>query len=181
MRADAPMNGLYRSFRRALRHRDAAALSGLIRDNPSFHEYAGRWGSLVLELDAEAPELIEVAFLAGLSPDSGQDDCWQTFLQKAAGDGDADKVRLAIRHGAKLDRRSSRGETALGYACSWGHLEVVRLLVEAGANVNAMEHDPEDDFRNTALDCCRGKPEIEQYLRSKGALTIAEIERGGEL
>jgi hypothetical protein len=29
-----------------------------------------------------------------------------------------------------------------------------------------MEHDPEDDFRNTALDCCSDKPEIEQYLRS---------------
>jgi ankyrin repeat protein len=172
------MNGLYRSFRRALKHKDAAALSGVIQNNPSFHAHVGRWGSLVLELDAEAPELLEIAFLAGLSPDSGQADCRQTFLQKAAGDGDAEKVRLAIRYGANLDRRSSRGETALGYACSWGHLEVVRLLVEAGADVNTIEHDPEDDFRNTALDCCRGKPEIEQYLRSKGALTIAEIERG---
>lgn len=172
------MKGLYRSFRRALKHKDAPALSAVIRNNPSFHDYAGRWGSLVLELDVEAPELLEIAFLAGLSPDSGQDDR-QTFLQKAAADGDAEKVSLAIRYGANLDRRSGRGETALGYACSWGHLEVVRLLVDAGADVNAVEHDPEDAFRNTALDCCRGKPEIERYLRSKGALTIAEIERGG--
>ena len=43
----------------------------------------------------------------------------------------------------------------------------MRLLVEAGADVNAIEHDPEDDIRNTALDCCRGEPDIEQELKEQ--------------
>lgn len=35
------MNGLYRAFRRVLKHKDAAALSGVIRNNPSFHLAGG--------------------------------------------------------------------------------------------------------------------------------------------
>jgi hypothetical protein len=72
------------------------------------------------------------------------------------------------------------GETALGYACSWGHLGVVKLLVDAGVDVNAVEHDPEDAFRNTALDCCSQQPEIGAFLRSVGAKRLAEMEGGAE-
>ncbi len=100
------------------------------------------------------------------------------FLQRAAADGDVPAVALCIKYGADLEKRSSDGETALGYACSWGHLPVVRLLVEAGADVNALEHDPEDYFQNTALDCCGDHPEISEFLRSVGAKRAAEMKGG---
>ncbi|MBK7998471.1 MAG: ankyrin repeat domain-containing protein [Verrucomicrobia bacterium] len=40
---------------------------------------------------------------------------------------------------ADVERRNRDGETALGYAASWGSIDTVRLLVEAGADVNAIE------------------------------------------
>lgn len=124
-------------------------------------------------------DLLEVAFAAGLSPDAGQraGDI-QTFLQRAAADGDAPTVALCIKYGADLEKKSSRGETVLGYACSWGQLPVVRLLVDAGVDVNALEHDPEDAFCCTALDCCSRHPEIAAFLRSVGARHAAELKDG---
>jgi hypothetical protein len=121
-------------------------------------------------------DLLEAAFAAGLSPDAGS--TARTFLQNAAANGDVPTVALCIKYGADLEKRNSRGETALGYACSWGHLPVVRLLVHAGANVNALEHDPEDDFRNTALDCCARHPDIGAFLHSVGAKRAAELADG---
>lgn len=57
-----------------------------------------------------------------------------------------------------------------------GQLPVVRLLVEAGADVNAVERDPDDDCRNTALDCCTRHPEIAEFLRSAGARHLSELD-----
>jgi ankyrin repeat protein len=74
------------------------------------------------------------------------------------------------------DRRNASGETALGYACEWGHLRVVGLLVDAGVDVNAVEHSPEHGVRNTALDCCARHPEIAEYVRTVGAQSIVDIE-----
>jgi ankyrin repeat protein len=87
-------------------------------------------------------------------------------------------VLLALRYGADLERRNNVGELALAYACSWGQLEVVQLLVEAGAQVNAIEEDPESGYRCTALDCCAFRhPEIARFLRSRGAKHLEELER----
>jgi uncharacterized protein len=123
--------------------------------------------------------MLEAAFAAGLRPDAGQDRTGlQTFLQHAAAEGDVDTVTLCIKYGVNLEQRNARGETALSYACSWGHLAVVRLLVDAGVDVNAVEHDPDDGFRNTALDCCSQQPEIATFLRSVGAKRLAEMEGG---
>ena len=40
------------------------------------------------------------------------------------------------------------------------------MLVAAGVDVNAVEHEAEDGWRNTALDCCSSRPEIAAYLRA---------------
>lgn len=171
----ATMNRLYRRLKVALARQDRAALSDLVRRHPEAHDGCYRRETPVAMVAAAGLDMLEAAFAAGLSPDAGhRADTVQTFLQRAAADGDVETVTLCIRYGVELDRRNASGETVLGYACSWGHLSVVRLLVEAGADVNAIEHNPEHDLRNTALDCCGKQPAIAEYLRSVGAKLITE-------
>jgi hypothetical protein len=172
------MNRAYRQFRVAIRRRDKVLLSQAVREHPEMHDCRG--GEALFHLLWEAPDLLETAFNAGLSPDAGQhEDCPQTFLQHCAAQGNVQLLRLALRHGADPSLRNSRGETALGYACSWGQLEVARALVAGGAEVNAVETDPEDGWSNTALDCCGKHPEIADFLRSVGGLKFVELSREG--
>jgi len=53
-------------------------------------------------------------------------------LLDAADSGDAAKVQLALDHGANLEAKSDEG-TALVHAAWRNHLEVVKLLLDAGA------------------------------------------------
>ncbi|KAL2182225.1 ankyrin [Thermothelomyces heterothallicus CBS 203.75] len=46
-------------------------------------------------------------------------------------------ARLLLEHGARVDIRDAYGRTPLHWAAEAGHGAVVRLLVEAGANINA--------------------------------------------
>jgi hypothetical protein len=171
------MNRLYRRLKVALARRDGVALADLVRNHPEAHGGCERRATPVAMIAEAGLDLLEAAFAAGLSPDAGQHaGDLQTFLQHAAADGDVATVALCIKYGADLEKRGARGETALGYAASWGHLPVVRLLVDAGVDVNALEHDQEDDLRNTALDCCSAHPEIASFLRSVGAKHAAELE-----
>lgn len=57
----------------------------------------------------------------------------------AAIDNDAAKVRTLIDRGHLCDRDNS-GYTALHYAARAGHLEVCRMLLEAGIGVNERTH-----------------------------------------
>lgn len=57
----------------------------------------------------------------------------------AAIDNDASKVRTLIARGHLADRDNS-GYTALHYAARAGHLEVCRILLEAGIGVNERTH-----------------------------------------
>ena len=45
-------------------------------------------------------------------------------------------VQSLIEAGADLNAVTKRGETPLGIACYWSCLEVVRVLVNSGADVN---------------------------------------------
>jgi hypothetical protein len=171
------MNRLYRRLKEALGRRDRVALAELVRSHPEAHGGCERRAIPVKMIAAAGLDLLEAAFEAGLSPDADYAPVnLQTFFQTAAADGDVATVALCIKYGVDLERRNSHGETALGYACGWGQLPVVKLLVEAGANVNAVEHDQEDDCRNTALDCCTRHPDIETFLRSVGAKRFHELE-----
>jgi ankyrin repeat protein len=71
--------------------------------------------------------------LAGLLYDAGV----EPGLHEAAAIGDADRVRAALdQHPEQLDTDSPEGFTPLALAAHFGHTDVMRLLIQRGADVN---------------------------------------------
>src|SRR6185369_16712599 len=72
----------------------------------------------------------------------------RAFLD-AARAGDIDKVRELLAKGVPVDAREDYAsdreyyqqseQTALMYAAGGGHLDIVKMLLKAGANVNAID------------------------------------------
>jgi ankyrin repeat protein len=58
--------------------------------------------------------------------------------------GHYEAAAVLVRNGANIDRRGCGGFTALLLAVRGGHIETVKLLLEAGADVNI--HQGEDAF-----------------------------------
>lgn len=50
---------------------------------------------------------------------------------------DAERVRQLLTYGRDVDAEDSSGYTALHYAARAGHFDICRMLLNAGANVNA--------------------------------------------
>lgn len=165
---------LYSQFVAAAEARDLDTLVRIIREHPELHDYEGDDGSLLDVLRYNCREHIEAAFQAGLSPDCGAKEQHETFLQHVAANDKAELVRLALRYGADIERRNIEKETALGYAAAWASLDVVRILVEAGADLNAVEGTQEDQY-STALDAAYNRPEIADYLRRHGAKKWSDL------
>jgi ankyrin repeat protein len=68
-------------------------------------------------------------------------------LHQAAGGGHGEIVRILLSHSkAELNVRGQRGMTPLLLALSWGHAEIVKYLLEAGADVTLA-----NEAGNTAL------------------------------
>jgi hypothetical protein len=168
---------LYLQFVTAAETKDLETLLRLIREHPELHDYEGDDGSLLHVIHYNCPEDIEATSQAGLNPDCGAKEQHETFLQHAAALDDAKLFQLALRYGADIERRNNEAETALGYAASWASLEMVRMLVEAGADVNAVEGTRENQY-NTALDAAYNRPEIAQFLREHGAKKWSELGHG---
>ena len=60
-----------------------------------------------------------------------------TLLHDMAHTGDVPKARLLIRHGADINHVDDEyRSTSLGYATRWGHVAMVKLLLENGADPN---------------------------------------------
>jgi ankyrin repeat protein len=88
-------------------------------------------------------------------------------LIEAAKHGNAGEVR-AIAHGHPdlINQRDELGATALHHAAFGGHSDVVRALVEQGADVNARD----DEFRGTPAGWAI------EYLREMGGLLGIELD-----
>jgi ankyrin repeat protein len=75
---------------------------------------------------------------------------------------------MLLDAGALLTIRDSLLQsTPLGWACRWGHIELVRLYLERGAD--AVESEAEPWATPLAWATKRGHYEIIQLLRSAGA------------
>eukprot|EP01096_Ripella_sp_DP13-Kostka_P001659 TRINITY_DN12012_c0_g1_i1.p1 TRINITY_DN12012_c0_g1~~TRINITY_DN12012_c0_g1_i1.p1 ORF type:complete len:191 (+),score=49.57 TRINITY_DN12012_c0_g1_i1:53-574(+) len=91
----------------------------------------------------------------------------RTALMLASGEGHTEVVKLLLRQpGIKVNDFSDLEQSALSCACRRGRSEVVRALLEHGADVNASVGK-----RTTALmeACGTGKIEIIDLLISHGA------------
>lgn len=176
----SPHSKIYRHFVEAAERRDRETILKIIREHPEIHNLEGVDGDLVSIIGHNCPELFSAAFKAGLHPDSGSENPLQTPLQVVIANDDLKTVRLFLEYGADVERRNVNGETSLGFAAAWASLEMVKLLVDAGAQVNAIEHGPEG-FYDTALnaaigrDPADGRQPIADFLRSKGAKTYNEL------
>ena len=60
-------------------------------------------------------------------------------LHFAAADGDLDRVKQLVAEGYPLDEFDDVGKTPLHHAAEGGHFDIVRFLLEAGADVNARD------------------------------------------
>lgn len=89
---------------------------------------------------------------------------WDSFHCAVLG-GNGGIVRLFLEHGADANTKDPEHEiTALMYAAENGRLEVVRLLLDCGAEIDAY-----DWMGRTAFMQAEEYPEIRALLRQRGA------------
>jgi RNA polymerase sigma factor (sigma-70 family) len=85
--------------------------------------------ALIIAVNSGHEALADLLFDAGVEPS----------LHEAAAIGDRVRVLFSIdQHPEQLDTYSLEGFTALALAAHFGHLEVMRLLIDRGADVNRL-------------------------------------------
>jgi Ankyrin repeats (3 copies) len=93
-------------------------------------------------------------------------------LRRAASAGDAAKVRQLLAAGADVNAANAYGGTALAFACDKGHTEVVKVLLEHGANLEIQDRFYKS--KPLAWAVIKGHPEIARLLLEHGAQGEAE-------
>src|SRR5262249_52855122 len=93
-------------------------------------------------------------------------------LRAAARRGDLAAVRAALDAGTSVDAANAQGVTALAYAAEIGRLDIVRLLVERGASLQARDRF----FGSSALQVALlyKRYEVARFLLEKGATDADE-------
>ncbi len=116
--------------------------------------------------------LVNLLFLAGYLVAFGGAGYWahQRFivgaeLIEAAAKGDLDAARSAIEHGASVDGDGLEGYNAMRSAIKNGHIDMVRLLIEKGADPSRRTMD----YTPLGWAAAYGKRPIFDYLRGQGA------------
>ena len=98
-------------------------------------------------------------------------------LLEAARTGDRARVAALLDGGADVNAVSRYNVSALGFAAERGHFEIVRLLVERGANVNIAESFY--GFRPVDFALRGGRLDIAVLLLERGALGAVGVLNAG--
>ncbi|XP_025831490.1 ankyrin repeat domain-containing protein 39 [Agrilus planipennis] len=85
----------------------------------------------------------------------------------AAQYGDHQRVQKLLRSGTDVDKRDAAGYTALHYAARNGFLDVCQLLIQNGADINAITKSGNATALHRA--CSAGKITVVKYLMEKKA------------
>jgi YVTN family beta-propeller protein len=98
-------------------------------------------------------------------------------LSSAIASGDVDELKRRLGRQARRinDRQPSTGSTPLSDAAFRGHLEIVKLLLDRGANVNATNRDGNTPLIAAAFMC---RTEVVRHLLDKGASVNHKNDRG---
>lgn len=112
--------------------------------------------------------------LAGIGPLGARDTGGS--LRNAAAVGDADAVARFIGIGTPLDTRDPNGRTALLLATHGNHIETARVLIDAGADVNAKDVIWDSPYLYAAAE---GRVEILRMTLAHGADLKATNRYGG--
>jgi hypothetical protein len=124
-----------------------------------------RWRKIVMLKARAVPSCLVLLLLLTTGAVAAQDPGDE--LRRAASAGDLAKVKELLDKGVDVNAANHYGGTALAFACDKGHTEVVRLLLERGANANA-----KDTFYNlTPIGWAaqKGHRDIVRLLLEKGA------------
>lgn len=103
----------------------------------------------------------------------------ESRMHLAAKELDGAELRELIRGGASVDEKNARGETPLWVAASYGSLEGVAALIEAGASVNALNGSLERTALIAAVEA--KNVEVCEALIAAGALPLADREGNAPL
>ena len=97
---------------------------------------------------------------------------------RAADEGGVEVVGLLLDNGADIHAQDADGKTALLYAAWWGHVEIIRILVEQW--VAEAGTDAQDDYGRTVLIWAAwwGDVEMVRFLLDNGADIHAQDDSG---
>jgi ankyrin repeat protein len=118
-------------------------------------------------------EVCKMLLAAGARTARRPDDGWTPLHWIGRAPNGARICQLLIKHGARVNARAG-GYGPLLTAASWGDLKAVRVLVAAGAKVNAATSDGMTPLMAAAM---IGKLDLVQFLLAKGADLNALDER----
>jgi ankyrin repeat protein len=93
-------------------------------------------------------------------------DAFEKLIEAAKSGNVADVTAIVQNHPELINQRDSLGATALHHAAFGGHRDVVRALVEQGAQINA----PDSEFGATPAGWAI------EYLREMGGLLTIELD-----
>ena len=122
----------------AVRNNDVTLVERLIRAGADV-KTTNRYGiaAIALACESGSAAIVEKLLTAGVSANA-TGPYGETALHTCAHAGKVDAAKVLIAHGASLDAGDSwRGQTPLMWAAAQGHPDVMRALIEAGADVNA--------------------------------------------
>jgi ankyrin repeat protein len=191
---------LFEAVRTAARYGPMGAALGMIfgAEEPPPEEQAGRFHVIetLLDLGAKigardsvgvtavgiAAEFRDEELVAALVRRGGTvDETTAIQLFNAASEGEEEAVATLLARGANPNRRTSNG-TPLSWAAQGGHLGVVNLLLEAGADPDLAESgSPDGDFNPLFRATYAGNLEVVRRLLEAGANPQAKGPGGARL
>ena len=95
-------------------------------------------------------------------------------IYDAAAKGDIAKVKAELHNGVDVNTKIQHGWSPMHEAAMLGHIEVAKLLISKGANINLW------DGYDTPLDVSNTESELAEYLRKNGAKKGNELQDAGK-